>query len=353
VDANFLFNNDTSVTFTPAAGGRIVFVRDDNLYSQHLDLRARKLIGEPELVQEHIVSDPGPRNANFSVSRSGELIWRSGIVIVSQLIAFDRKGNRIGAAGAPAPIGTVNLAPDEAHFLARGEAGSWIMETNGSGRMNVGNGSLIETLWSPDGSRLIQPLGAKVVEMSLNGARVLRELGETFASDGRRILLHGISQDSRRIVYSDQFKLYLLSLPENQTTELVVQRVDSAALSPNGIWLVYHPYTEPGIYVQPLSGGGLRRQIANSGNFAVWRADGKEILFVGQGGHIWSVGVQGTGDELRFSQPEPLFSVARPMGLVSASRPLAVNRDGSRVYFLQSAEQPVASVIHVRTGAIR
>jgi Tol biopolymer transport system component len=351
-DVKFLFNNDTSVTFTPAGGGRILFVRDDNLYSQKLDLSARKLLGEPQLVQEHIVSDPGVRNAIFSVSASGTLVWRSGTAIASQLIAFDRKGTRTGVAGTAAPIGTVSLSPDGAHFLARGEAGSWIMETNGSGRVSVGNGSITLTLWSPDGSRLIQPLGTKVVEVPLDGSRVLRELGETAASPRRRILVHGISADSRRIVYSDGFGLYLLSLPENQTTELVGQRVDNADMSPDGNWAVYHPYTEPGIYVQPLSGKGLRRQIASSGNFPVWRGDGNEILYYDLG-HIWSVGVQGSGEQLRSAESVQLFSAARPMGILGGSRPLAVNRDGSRIYFLQSAEQPDAGVIHVRTGAIQ
>jgi hypothetical protein len=104
--------------------------------------------------------------------------------------------------------------------------------------------------------------------------------------------------------------------------------------------------------VQPLSGKGLRKQIASSGNFPVWRADGKEILYYDPG-HIWSVGIQGSGEELRFSAAEQLFSVARPMGLLGGSRPLAVNRDGSRIYFLQSTEQPDAGVIQVRTGAIQ
>jgi hypothetical protein len=30
--------------------------------------------------------------------------------------------------------------------------------------------------------------------------------------------------------------------------------------------------------------------------------------------------------------------------------PLAVSRDGSRIYFPQAIEQPEADVIHVRTG---
>jgi len=298
------------------------------------------------------VSDPGPRTANFSVSRSGTLAWRSGTAIVSQLVAFDRKGNRMGTAGPPGPIGVVNLSPDEVHFFARGESGSWIMETEGSGRVSVGNGSIVLALWSPDGSRLILPLGTRVVEASLDGSRVLRELGDISAGASLRILLHGISADSRRILYSNGLALYLLSTPDNQSSKLVNQRVDNAAMSPDGSWVVYHPYTESGIYVQPLSGRSLPGQIANGGNFPVWRADGKEILYY-DSGHIWSVGVQRTGEQWRFSTPEQLFSVAQPMGILGGSRPLAVNRDGSRIYFLQSAEQPDAGVIHVRTAAIQ
>jgi hypothetical protein len=132
----------------------------------------------------------------------------------------------------------------------------------------------------------------------------------------------------------------------------VEQRVDNAAMSPDGTWTVYRPFTESGIYVQPLAGLGLRRQITNSGTTPVWRKDGKEILYVDQG-RIFSVRVDGVGTKLHFAPPELLFSVTGPLGLTSGSRPLAVSRDGSKIYFLQSTEQPDAGVIHVRTRAIR
>ncbi len=131
------------------------------------------------------------------------------------------------------------------------------------------------------------------------------------------------------------------------------QRVDYAAMSPDGAWTVYN---ESGIYVQPLTSPGLRRQIASSGLFAVWRADGKEILYADEDRdqlRIWSVRVDGVGNQLRFAPPEPLFSVPSPLGLLSGARPLAVSRDGSKIYFLQSTEEPDSGVIHVRTRAIR
>lgn len=84
----------------------------------------------------------------------------------------------------------------------------------------------------------------------------------------------------------------------------------------------------------------------------MWRGDGKEILYYDQV-KIWSVRVEGSGEQLRFSAPEPLFSAAPTRGTNSASRPLAVNHDGTRIYYLQSVDEPESGAIYVRTGAIR
>jgi hypothetical protein len=120
--------------------------------------------------------------------------------------------------------------------------------------------------------------------------------------------------------------------------------------------VAYGQTGESAVYVQSVSGPSLPRQIADRGSFPVWRADGKEILYLRRqkdGASIWSVRVEGPGAALRFGKPELLFSAAVPMGLNSGSRPLAVNRDGSRIYFLQSVEQPQSGLIQVRTRAVR
>jgi hypothetical protein len=147
--------------------------------------------------------------------------------------------------------------------------------------------------------------------------------------------------------------LYVFSLDEKRILEQPVrQQADNAAFSADGTWIVYHPYTEEGVYVQPLMSAPFRKQIAPSGNFPVWRKDAKEILYYDQG-QIWSVRVEGSKGNLQFGSPEMLFAVARPLGLTSGSRPLAVNHDGSRIYFLQSTEQPESNLIQVRTRALK
>jgi serine/threonine protein kinase len=351
VDPRMLFSNDTSAAFTGAGGGHILFVRNDNLYAQKFDVSGRRLIGDPELVQERVASNAAYRNAYFSVSSTGTVVWRSGTAVTSQVTVFDRKGNRIGTAGSAVAASLISLAPDEAHVLVSDEAGSWIMESNGPGRTSL-VWSALPRFWSPDGSGIIGRRGTEIVQRSISDSQETRLFAELPVS-GSRLMLHDISTDGRRILYTEQTSLLLFSLDrESRSQHVVDQRVDNAALSPDGAWAVYRPFTESGIYVQPLASSGLRRQIANSGNRAVWRKDGKEILYDDQG-RIWSVRVDGVGTQLHFAPRDLLFSVTGPLGTTSSSRPLAVSRDGLRIYFLQSTEQPDSGVIHVRTRAIR
>jgi hypothetical protein len=172
-DPRLLFTNDTVAAYTSAGGGRVLFVRNDNLYSQKLDPKARRVAGEPELIQERIASYADPRKAYFSVSSSGTLVWRSGSAVLSQVGIFDRKGNRRGTAGSPAPVQYINLSPDEAHVLASSPAGAWVMETGGPGYVTPGSGPY-SRFWSPDGSSVIELRGFDIVQRSLSGDRDTR-----------------------------------------------------------------------------------------------------------------------------------------------------------------------------------
>ena len=357
VNPQFLFSNDTSAAFTPAGGGYILFVRKDNLYSQKLDLKSRKLTGDPELVEERVTSFAQPRIAYFSVARNGTIAWRGGTAVVSQVTVFDRKGNRLGVAGAPGAFANIALSPDESRLITSGGSTS-IVDANGPGQVTLKLGIRLPPVWTPDGSRLIFSKGRDVLEVPASASGVVRKLTEV-PGDAARML--GVFPGGKRALYRDSRDgLFSVVLDgSSQSEQLTAQGSDNVALSPDGKWVAYQPRNTTAIYAQPLSISGLPRQIATSGFCPVWRADGKEILYTNFGHSeksdwsIWSIRVEGSGDVLRFSAPEELFHVAAPMGLASGGRPLAVSRDGSRIYFLQSAEQPESGVIQVRTGAIR
>jgi hypothetical protein len=66
-----------------------------------------------------------------------------------------------------------------------------------------------------------------------------------------------------------------------------------------------------------------------------------------------SVAVEGSGN-LTFGAPRKLFSGLRvPARVLSNNVPLAISRDGSRIFWLQAVEQPESNVIHVKIGAVK
>ena len=360
VDPVPLLKNDTAGKYTPAGGGRLLFVRNDNLYSQKLDLGQRKLTGDSQLIAEHVGSGPGVRvdRADFSVSRSGVLAWRPGTAALSQVTAFDRKGTPIGTGGPPSPVSSLRLSPDETRLLAWGER-FWLLDVGQPGRLDLG-ASPRWMFWSPDGTKFIGWDQGKIVERSVNGSGEVRELGEgqrhqqDISSDGKQLL--SMSSTNHEIISQGLDGAAVQRMPKLVVGASSEETVSSAAFSPDGHWIAYSvDSSDPqsgGIFVQPFPGPGLRRQTVATPGWVQWSRNGKEILYESRGG-IYSVGVDAVGGELRFGAPVLLFSGVRaPAGANISDHPLAVSRDGSRIFWPQAAEQPGSDVIQIRTHGV-
>ena len=55
-DPVLLTRNAGGIRYTPAGGGRVLFVRNDNLYTQALNRKARRLEGDPQLIQQGVAT---------------------------------------------------------------------------------------------------------------------------------------------------------------------------------------------------------------------------------------------------------------------------------------------------------
>jgi hypothetical protein len=354
-DPVLLMKNAIGYRYTPAGAGRVLFVRGGNLYGQILNRKTRRLEGDPELVQQGVAS--GGATAYFSVSRSGVVAWRPGHVAPPQVTIFDRQGKPIGMVGSPSAFLSLKMSPDEQHVLLAVPGAAWLLEPNQLGRNNVSQGSLT-MLWSPDSSHFLVPQGSRVVERPVSGSGEGRALAsapgldrlEDVSTDGKVALFtHGSFADAVFAVRLDGTSKDHVATPVvdgRQTNELVW----NTRFSPDGRWIVYQvPGPNGGIFVQPFPGPGLRKQVANGGEYPVWRKDGKEIVYLDQY-RIWSVRVDTSDGDFHAASPEPLFSVRPSATRVRDLSQLAVSRDGSRIYFPQVVEQPDSDVIHVRTG---
>jgi hypothetical protein len=348
-----LMANDTAARYAPGIS-RILFVRDNTLYSQLLDRRNRRLSGEPELVQKNVASAPSFGLPAFSVSATGLLVWRSGVASASRAVAFNRKGEQVGALSGEYPFSVLRLSPDEKHLLAAAPpaTGSFILDSAGTGVLKV-DGSM---LWSSDGSGIIGVNASRIVEVPLGRPAEWKVLAE---APGIRFL-EDISPDRRFALYNAENTVRTVPLDgghsgQPSTVVDTGEQISTPRFSPNGRWIVYSARSSQsrplGIFVQPFGAPGLRRQVSGSGAYPLWRGDGREIVFLSAGNRLQSVSVQESGGDIRFGEPAPLFPIRLASNAVGGFNPIAISRDGSRIYFPQEPEQPADSaVIHVRTN---
>jgi hypothetical protein len=357
-----LMQNRTVAHYTPAGGGRVLFVRNDNLYAQRLNLKERKLEGDAELVQQNVASAPAVL-AEFSVSRSGLVAWRPGTQALSQVTVFDRQGKQVGTFGPLNDFNYLRLSPDELHLLVHSnDSGSQLLERDQPGMSGLG--PIAWWVWSPDGSHLLGRQGSRIVERAVSGSGDIQSL-----SEAPGILLEDVSPDGKIALYrsntsgeSSLFSVRLDGSQGNRTTPVVQtgERILNARFSPDGRWIVYNTQTARidaavvGTFAQPFPGPGLRKQISSTGLFPVWRKDGKEIVYIDyETKKISSVSVSGTSEELRFGSPTPLFATPPATNLVTGNNPMEVTRDGSRIIFPVALAQPEDSnVIHIKSGWI-
>ena len=367
-DPVLLMKNSTAVRYTPAGGGRILFVRNDNLYAQTLNRTTRTLEGAPELIQQRVASSPSFYAAHFSVSRTGVVTWRPGTAGLSQVTIFDRAGKEIGTAGSPTVVQTLRLAPDETRLLVGFNETAWLLEPGRPGRQQLEQGTQ-DTLWSPDGSRLLAPStvsgnDTRIMERSVTGQGTVRELArpagtwrlEDISPDGKTLLLSrgpldttvfslpldGVQKEPKSLLQTGE-----IDFPCPLFARRALDYVHGLRAGRGGI------YTGGGTYVQPYPGPGLRKQVTSRGNYPVWRKDGREIVYLDeyQGrNYIWSVPVAASGAEFRAGTPSALFPARLPATPFGDLNFLAVSRDGSRFYIPQAVEQPNSDVIHVRVG---
>jgi DNA-binding winged helix-turn-helix (wHTH) protein/Tol biopolymer transport system component len=350
-----LRKNMTAGHYAPSRGGRLLYVQNDKLYAQKLNLRRGTLEGEAEWVVDGVYSEVARYQASFSVSRNGVLVWTAGRAGLAQLTWFNRKGEVVSTGGPPCTGGIVRLAPDEKHVLLDTIAdheGFGIVEQDKSGQVALPG--LPAPLWMPDSSHILysrkEGNSFHLLERAAEGSAE-KELARV----PKLATLRDVSTDGKLLLYKEGRSLYSVRLDgslEIAKPQLVAETMQGQ-FSPDFRWVVYSAVTTGSrfdVFVQPFPSGGLRTQLTSAGGRdAVWRGDGKEIIYR-NGKTIYSIRAQVKGNTIHASPPEALFDVRVPAGLVSESMPLAVTRDGSRILFAQAVEQPNPQLTYVMTA---
>ncbi len=359
-DVAVLFKNESQAQFTPYAGGRVLFVRDDNLYSQALDISARSMADEPELIVEQVASQQSNdmSRADFSVSDNGVVVWRSGQTARAQITVFNRDGDLIDTAGPAGSYYKIEVSPtdDTRLFVEPDSQAGGLVEVGQSGMSDLPRDTSWLG-WTSDGKSIAGTREGQLISRDVtdNSEKVIGSL----PPDVRQ--LKALSADEKLVLHfcKGAVSICVSELGKDGAFGNTKALINSdefhpvSSFSPDGKYVVYRvtgDIPSRGMYVQRFPGTGRRTLISQDTGTPIWRGDGKEIVYSEEGA-VWSITVSGSGDDLSFGEPKKLFGGLRyPANLIQQSVFLQISRDGSKIYFLQAVEQPKDGLINILFG---
>ncbi len=348
------------------ARGFLYFLRDKTLMAQPFDAPSAKLSGDPFPVAED-VSYVATRNvAAFSVSEEGTLAYQSGPGGASaRLLWYDRTGRCIDTLGDPGLYANCSLSPNGQYLAvdlndaAAANVDVWVYDLNRKvgTRLTFGSGYDGSPIWSPDGNYIFfssvrdSSIGLYRKPSSGAGDETLllasnrNKFPMDCAPDGKHLVF--ISPGNK----GNGDDLWILSLADGGAKAALdpvpFQQTDfdedDARFSPDGRWLAYAS-TETGheqVYVRPFPGPGGKWQISTeTGDFPLWRRDGKELFYVTENNMLMAVDVNGSGSSFQVSRPRQLFPVTSPGG----SEFYDVTADGQRFIVISGNSGPSSMV---------
>jgi Tol biopolymer transport system component len=346
------------------ASDHLLFVRNTALTAQRFDARTLELSGEAFPVAEPVPSEAG-RGA-FAVSQSGLLVYEEGRPSGGRLTWLDRDGRSLRRVGEPADYSNLGLSPDGRRVAVRardatGNYDIWQIDfaSGVPSRLTFDKAFDGSAVWSPDGTRIAFD--------SNRGGQTLNLYVKSSSGAGEEALLlespqgktpTDWSKDGRLLVYTRRpaatnLDVCLLALAGGiPSCPLQTEASEThGQLSPDAKLLAYASDAS-GAYevsVVSLPGAGGRWQVSSGGGMHPrWRADGRELFFIGPGGRLMAAQLGSDGQALRVEALRPLFDLAWRFD--ANNRPYDVSADGRRFIVVAPAEGTRPSLLTLLQG---
>jgi Tol biopolymer transport system component len=327
--------------------GRLLWVMDDRLVSQPLDGSSLRLSGDSETVAPSVYQGAG-RTPAFWASDTGTLVYAAGGRPERQFRWIDRTGSPTGDVGPPGLYITFDLSPDGSRVvteiarpgttprstLATIDATRGVLTPLTSGEVNDS-----DPRFGPGGDVVFARNSGETPGIlrsdPAGGAPTLLFPRGTFPV----LWMEAWSRDGKSLVYRSRADRDAwqtsTSAPAPQRLTQASEPVEQVQLSPTGRWMIYNS-AESGrfeVYVSPVPHDGRRWQVSTNGGVqATWRADGRELYYLGLDGALYAVDFQEERGQAGLTSPRRLFRSPLPAlsGVIEQYRPAA---DGQRFLF--------------------
>jgi hypothetical protein len=335
------------------ASGFLLFLRDNTLLAQRLDLKSLRLEGEPVSVAEDIRSGGANGRNGFAVSENGVLAYRAGGSGGNvQLSWYTREGKPAGTALPVGDYGQIELSPDDKRVVVErlpgGSGGSggdlWLLalSTGVFSRLTSGPDSERDPIWSPDSQSVIYT----VPDGKEPGIRqVVIGAGDTSVfADGKQNFLDDWSRDGKLLVYHTQGgnDISVLPLSGERKPQVVFRtsfQKDQLRLSPDGRWIAYMSMEsgQPEVYLAGFPSFTDRRQVSTAGGLMpLWRKDGGELYYITLDRRAMAVEIR-SGSTLETGTVKTLFQVPGGTALSATSYAWAVTGNGQKFLIREAA----------------
>ena len=352
--------------------GYLLFARDRRLLAQPFDTTRLRTTGEPVMLVEKLGTPPGNGRSAFAASRTGVLAYRQGgsDLFSAVLTWFDRSGRTLGTVGPPNAYRATVLSPDGTKVAAQigWTVGSdvWIAEVSRGlfTRLTSSPANDESPVWSPDSTHVAFASNRdgdifNVYDVAADGSSPERPV---FASDRHKRPLQWSSDGKWMLL--DSNGLSALSLDNHHRVMPLGDRETIAAfgqLSADNEWVAFTSRDSGRleIYVQRFLTPSRKYLVSTQGGSRPhWRADGRELFYLGLDSKLYAVPVT-LGTTPTFGSPVPLFQVQLTSTLQGATQfdGINVTPDGQRfLVTLQTentADNPVTVTVNWTAGLAR
>lgn len=355
-ETTWLLPADSSGVY--GAQGNLFYVRNQSLMGVAFDAKLLKTIGDPYLVANQVwTMGYVPALTAISAASNNVIAYRSGGILKTHLLFFDRSGKQVRPEGPAGMCHEPALSPDEKKLslscmdpqTALGHV--WLMDLTRGTMTRFTSSSSFEanSTWSQDAKSVYYssyPEGGLYRQGVETADRELLLKPETFS------ITDDATRDGRYLVYtsldfkSNRTHLWILPLFGNRKPVPYLQTTFNemnARVSPDGRWLAYSS-DESGreeVYVQSFPAAANKAQISNDGGAQpAWRGDGKELYYVAPDKKVMSVDIK-EGALLEPGVPRVLFQteIAKAM---EARNQYEVTSDG-RLFMVNTPVREIAA----------
>jgi hypothetical protein len=328
------------------AAGHLLWSLDNRLVAQPFDVSALRLTGQSTTVVSSVFEGAG-RTPAFWASDAGVVVYAAGDTRERQFREFDRAGRMVTTLGPPGYYATFDASADLSRVVTDVTRDSTpyttlaiVDATRGApAPLTLGDQHDSDPRFGPGGEVLFarnsrDAPGIVRVNPDRPTPRVVFPRGANSV-----IWMEDWTPDASAVVFrsSASRDAFLLTAGSDAPARLTDSRepVEQVQLSPDARLIAYST-AESGrqeVFVAPVPFTGQRWQISATGGVQpTWRADGRELYYLGLDGGLYAVEVERRQGDLQAGRPNLMFETPLPVisAVVEQYRP---GGDGQRFLF--------------------